>query len=171
MVFFQLIMYLVDRIFSLNTLLGGLNMSEVWTGMPLFLKKNRNTPKYSHPITNDSIYLKVAFNCELHPYQAFTNNIFLVVGFENKKTMPKYLELLLDENQCKIQSKYLYNVSQGENILQTKAEFIQQFLKPIFYIEYFKPLCIHTCIHKHFQYPSAFIICFNIFRCCKASQK
>lgn len=37
-------MYLVDGIFSLNTSLAGLNISEVWTGVPLF-KKNRNIKK------------------------------------------------------------------------------------------------------------------------------
>lgn len=35
------LIYLVDGIFSLNTSLAGLNISEVWTGVPLF-KKSRN---------------------------------------------------------------------------------------------------------------------------------
>lgn len=42
-----------------------------------------------------------------------------------------------------------------------------------FSVECFNPLypCPHTCVHTHFQYPSAFIICYNAFRCCKVSYK
>ena len=164
-------MYLVDRIFSLNTLLGGLNMSEVWTGMPLFLKKNRNIPKWLFPSHYKWQHSpKSSIRLWASSILGVCKQYILGSGvWEQTNLMPKYLELLLDENQCKIQSKSLYNVSQGESILQTKAEFIYQFLKPILCIEYFKPLCTHTCIDTHFQYPSAFIICFNIFRCCKAS--
>lgn len=69
MVFLKLIMYLIESFFT-EHFIRRAQHGEVWTsGMPLFLKKNETfQSNYSHPITNDSVYLKVAFDCELHPY-------------------------------------------------------------------------------------------------------